>query len=578
MKNIKHFILLSLFATILFACNSENKDWKATQEEGTVNAYAEFYEKYPDSEYKSEIKNFLIEFIEENSTQLYVLYDNFKLRQEPNLDAEIVEKMKEGTKVELFESNRDYQKIEINGYTTNIDWYDVKTENGKTGWVYGAGLGYSKEMFKACKIILQQFPEENLIPLQYCETNYWNEVTIKENEIDKFIEHKKIFPNGIYSIAATEEIINKSFPKLSIDKFEKFEIPFDEEKLIIVGKYFKTKPFFYCDVNYITELDKIPDNELKELSNKTFELYRTKESLEFDYYYGKLIFLNSDFFALTVIMAAKKDNQPVDLAEIMFVFKNIDFQSNTDICYTNNNENNGFSNATMFKDAEGKIYMKPSYYSNKKGNFRFFDYKAMEPESKLFYFDETNGVFTETTADNLMIPFKLKTPEETLNSYLEANEYTVEKIIEIKREIYNNNQLEVVKFGQDNLYLKRFYDGDNLVRIELLFEATETDARWSFDAYYQNNQLIYYSEFSNRDWYFEGISTTKGDYNIYFNGPTIIDYSYQNDLGVFYEHRLDVNIYLDEINKIKEIDTKEEFTGISSDWEMEFAVGDDFQG
>lgn len=79
------------------------------------------------------------------STTLYVTIDGLKMRKTPGLKGELI------TKLELYEpvtflNQKSPKTEEISlGYEKVTDyWVKVKTQSGKEGWVFGAGVHYYK--------------------------------------------------------------------------------------------------------------------------------------------------------------------------------------------------------------------------------------------------------------------------------------------------------------------------------------------------------------------------------------------------------------------------------------------------
>lgn len=79
-----------------------------------------------------------------NST-LYVTIDGLKVRKEPGLKSETVAKLDLYEPVTFLNKKTDWtQEISL-GYEKVTDhWVKIRTESGKEGWVFGAGVHYYK--------------------------------------------------------------------------------------------------------------------------------------------------------------------------------------------------------------------------------------------------------------------------------------------------------------------------------------------------------------------------------------------------------------------------------------------------
>ncbi|NJL77473.1 MAG: SH3 domain-containing protein [Saprospiraceae bacterium] len=86
---------------------------------------------------------------DEKSTPLYVTIEGLNLRIEPNVSAEVIAKLPLFEKVYFLNETTDFKK-EIdwgNGLVTNEPWIKIRTENGRSGWVYGVGVHFYKRTF-----------------------------------------------------------------------------------------------------------------------------------------------------------------------------------------------------------------------------------------------------------------------------------------------------------------------------------------------------------------------------------------------------------------------------------------------
>ncbi len=380
MKNIKILTII----TILFVCFTsckQNKDWKATQEEGTIDAYAEFCEKYPDNRHKKDIKKFLLNFIEENTDELQVLYYNFRLRHQPNLEEypiingqitdNLIKKLDENTKVSIIEQSKNKMKIHISGEPANTYWYKVKTETGIKGWIYGAGIGYNQEVGKACKLFAQQFPNEDLSKYPHCETNLWIELLDKD-EPDDYHLVKNAFPNGIYTYAANQKILDNIFDDINFHKFEEYRMPY----LSFLGNDIMENsysPYFY----YVDDFYKFSDDDIDEFEDiiQTEDVFKN----DFDYYYMSFVPLNKNHIGLTVVEYPEDEDLEKNPAkEILFVFNNQEFESYE---YISENKKEGFSVSMLFNNSENNVFLQHISYK-KDGS------KKLPPEQTVFQYSD----------------------------------------------------------------------------------------------------------------------------------------------------------------------------------------------
>lgn len=87
--------------------------------------------------------------LDEKSTPLYVTIEGLNLRTEPNVSAEVIAKLPRFEKVYFLNETTDFKK-EIdwgNGVVTNEPWVKIRTESGRSGWVYGIGVHFYKRAF-----------------------------------------------------------------------------------------------------------------------------------------------------------------------------------------------------------------------------------------------------------------------------------------------------------------------------------------------------------------------------------------------------------------------------------------------
>ena len=67
--------------------------------------------------------------------------DQLRVRENPNLDSNVIELLNEGEKLIFLGlvSSKSY-KVNLRGKTFHEPFYKVRTFSGKTGWVYGGGV------------------------------------------------------------------------------------------------------------------------------------------------------------------------------------------------------------------------------------------------------------------------------------------------------------------------------------------------------------------------------------------------------------------------------------------------------
>lgn len=82
--------------------------------------------------------------LSENTT-LYVTIDGLRMRDKPGLKGELVAKLNLYEPVTFLNEKTDWtQEINLGTEKVTDHWIRVKTQSGKEGWVFGAGLHYFK--------------------------------------------------------------------------------------------------------------------------------------------------------------------------------------------------------------------------------------------------------------------------------------------------------------------------------------------------------------------------------------------------------------------------------------------------
>lgn len=76
----------------------------------------------------------------EKSLPLSTIISGLSLRSAPNFTSDILERLPKGVLLEGIGFSKAINAKRINGILFKEHWQQVKTEDGKTGWVYGGGL------------------------------------------------------------------------------------------------------------------------------------------------------------------------------------------------------------------------------------------------------------------------------------------------------------------------------------------------------------------------------------------------------------------------------------------------------
>lgn len=82
-------------------------------------------------------------------TMLYVTIDQLKMRKEPGLKGKSIGQLDLYSQVYFTGERTDWkQEISLGKEKVTDCWVKIKTKEGKTGWVFGAGVNYYKEKRK----------------------------------------------------------------------------------------------------------------------------------------------------------------------------------------------------------------------------------------------------------------------------------------------------------------------------------------------------------------------------------------------------------------------------------------------
>ncbi|MEM9991075.1 MAG: SH3 domain-containing protein [Bacteroidota bacterium] len=91
-------------------------------------------------------------------TVLYVTIDGMNLRDKPTLKSGIIQKLPLYEQVYFMDETSEFtQKLDLfEGVTTDEPWIKVQTKEGKTGWLYGAGVHFYRKKFEQEKSVTEK--------------------------------------------------------------------------------------------------------------------------------------------------------------------------------------------------------------------------------------------------------------------------------------------------------------------------------------------------------------------------------------------------------------------------------------
>lgn len=82
---------------------------------------------------------------QKESVTIYAWVDKLRLRAEPKTESEIVKELSEGEELAFDGLKTDFtKKVNLRGTVYDEPWLNVKTTDGKEGWVYGGGVKFYK--------------------------------------------------------------------------------------------------------------------------------------------------------------------------------------------------------------------------------------------------------------------------------------------------------------------------------------------------------------------------------------------------------------------------------------------------
>lgn len=80
------------------------------------------------------------------NSRLYVVIDGLKMRRTPDLDAEVIDEFDLFEEVFFLDEVTNFtQEINLGKEVANEPWVRIQSRQGRSGWVYGAGVNYYKK-------------------------------------------------------------------------------------------------------------------------------------------------------------------------------------------------------------------------------------------------------------------------------------------------------------------------------------------------------------------------------------------------------------------------------------------------
>ncbi len=118
------YLVLTIFLSVLFAAC--NKETATSPSSATTTPVA--------------VKQIPIKPIE-----MYAWVDQLRVRALPTLKSRVIVEMVEGDTLQyMHEATVRNTRLNLRGKDFNRPWIKVKTNDGKTGWVYGGGVTNKK--------------------------------------------------------------------------------------------------------------------------------------------------------------------------------------------------------------------------------------------------------------------------------------------------------------------------------------------------------------------------------------------------------------------------------------------------
>ena len=133
-------------------CSSTRKQL-AEEAEQQATEQAEYEASLMDKQRMDSIKNVANRppppsprnYTEASYTPLYITIQGMNVRSAPSVNSNILERLELFEEVQFLNEVTDFRdEITIGEEITNEPWVKVKTQKGKVGWIYGAGINYYK--------------------------------------------------------------------------------------------------------------------------------------------------------------------------------------------------------------------------------------------------------------------------------------------------------------------------------------------------------------------------------------------------------------------------------------------------
>lgn len=141
-----------LISFILYATSKCSATKARYAEEASEKALADSTSQTPvaiaDAPAKDSIASTVVpskEVVRERYTPLYVTIAGLNVRAEPKLNAKVLDRLELYEEVAFMDEITDFaQEITLGKIVRNDPWVKIRTNKGRTGWVFGAGVHYYK--------------------------------------------------------------------------------------------------------------------------------------------------------------------------------------------------------------------------------------------------------------------------------------------------------------------------------------------------------------------------------------------------------------------------------------------------
>jgi len=150
-QNVQLIVILAFFSFFIFwamsKCNSMKEEYR---EKSAAEAIEEANEPTLRQQQVDTLKTVPeVRTIKERYTPLYVTIEGMNLRDKPQLNGRILNRLKLYEEVVFLNEVTDsIWEIDLGLITKQEPWVKVKCKKGHTGWVYGAGVSYYKKELK----------------------------------------------------------------------------------------------------------------------------------------------------------------------------------------------------------------------------------------------------------------------------------------------------------------------------------------------------------------------------------------------------------------------------------------------